>query len=250
MIRTLFPGNTWSCERYDTHLNKEISFAFRRTIPVLFGYLFLGTAFGLMLQSAGYNFIWAIFISLFVYAGSGQFALVSLLSGGAGLLTTVIMQFSINSRHMFYGLSFIEKFKRMGKLYPYMIFSLTDETYSLLCSTAVPENADEKKALFLIALFDQIYWIIGSALGALIGQLIPFDFAGVEFAMTALFVVIFVEQWIAAKTHMPAIVGAVCGIICFIVFDPSNFILPALVATVAVLTMYRQLSLRGKERVN
>jgi len=147
---------------------------------------------------------------------------------------------------MFYGLSFIEKFKRMGKLYPYMIFSLTDETYSLLCSTAVPGNADEKKVFFLIALFDQIYWIAGSALGALIGQLIPFNSSGVEFAMTALFIVIFVEQWIAAKNHMPAIVGAVCGIICFLIFDPSNFILPALVTTVAVLTMYRQLSFKRK----
>lgn len=200
-----------------------------------------------MLQSAGYNFIWAIFISLFVYAGSGQFALVGLLSGGAGLLTTVIMQLSINSRHIFYGLSFIEKFKKMGKAYPYMIFSLTDETYSLLCSTAVPAEADEKKVFFLIALFDQIYWIIGSAMGALIGQLIPFDSAGVEFAMTSLFVVIFVEQWISLKNHMPAMVGAVCGIICFVLFDPSKFILPALVSTVAVLTMYRQLSLKGKE---
>ncbi|NLW65038.1 MAG: branched-chain amino acid ABC transporter permease [Clostridiales bacterium] len=227
-------------------MKEEMSFAFRRTVPVLFGYLFLGTAFGLMLQSAGYNFIWAIFISMFVYTGSGQFALVGLLSGGAGLFTTAVMQLSINSRHMFYGLSFIEKFKRMGKLYPYMIFSLTDETYSLLCSTAVPGNADEKKVFFLIALFDQIYWIAGSALGALIGQLIPFNSSGVEFAMTALFIVIFVEQWIAAKNHMPAIVGAVCGIICFLIFDPSNFILPALVTTVAVLTMYRQLSFKRK----
>lgn len=228
-------------------MKKEISFAFRRTVPVLFGYLFLGIAFGLMLQNAGYNFIWAIFISLFVYAGSGQFALVGLLSGGAGLLTTVIMQLSINSRHIFYGLSFIEKFKKMGKAYPYMIFSLTDETYSLLCSTAVPAEVDEKKVFFLIALFDQIYWIIGSAMGALIGQLIPFDSAGVEFAMTSLFVVIFVEQWISLKNHMPAMVGAVCGIICFVLFDPSKFILPALVSTVAVLTMYRQLSLKGRE---
>lgn len=227
-------------------MKKELSFAFRRSIPVLFGYLFLGIAFGLMLQNAGYNFIWAAVMSLFIFAGSGQFALVGLLSGGASLLTTTIMTLSINSRHIFYGLSFIEKFKSMGKRGLYMIFSLTDETYSLLCSTAVPEGMDGRKIFFLIALLDQIYWVTGSILGALIGQLIPFNSEGVDFAMTALFTVIFVEQWIEAKNHFPAILGAVCGVLCLIIFGPDKFILPSLTAVVACLTLTRQFT--GKRR--
>ena len=230
-------------------MSKEMNFAFRRSIPVLFGYLFLGIAFGLLLQNAGYNFIWAIVISIVVYAGSGQFALVSLLSGGAGLLTTAVMELSINSRHIFYGLSFIEKFKKMGKVYPYMPFSLTDETYSLLCSTVVPEDLDENRAVFFIALFDHLYWIGGSTIGALLGQFVPFNTTGVDFAMTALFVVIFLEQWLSTKSHLPAYIGAFCGVVCFIVFDPSKFILPALISTVAVLSLFRPL-LQGSEEAS
>lgn len=228
-------------------MKKELFFAFRRSIPVLFGYLFLGIAFGLMLQSAGYGFIWAFFASTTIYAGSGQFALVGLLSGGASLLVISLMMLSINSRHIFYGLSFIEKFKSMGKRGLYMIFSLTDETYSLLCSTAVPEELDEHKTLFYIAVLDQLYWIGGSVLGALIGQLIPFNSEGVEFAMTALFVVIFIEQWIAAKNHIPACLGAVCGVVSLIIAGADNFILPALIAAVALLTIFRKKMPSGKE---
>lgn len=228
-------------------MKKELTFAFRRSIPVLFGYLFLGIAFGLLLQSAGYSFLWALFSSLFVYGGSIQFALVGLLSGGASFITTAIMTLSINSRHIFYGLSFIEKFKSMGKLRFYMIFSLTDETYSLLCSTAVPEELNEHKTLFYIALLNQLYWICGSVLGALMGQIIPFNSEGIEFAMTALFVVIFVEQWIASKNHMPAVIGAVCGVVSLIIAGPEGFILPALIATVAFLTIFRAVKPAGKE---
>lgn len=229
-------------------MKKEIGFALRRTAPVMIGYLFLGIAFGLMLHRVGYSFIWAGLISLFVYGGSAQFALVGLLSGGASIITTAVMQLSINSRHIFYGLSFIEKFKLMGEKRLYMIFSLTDETYSLLCSTVVPNDIDEKKVVFFIAIFDHIYWITGSILGGLIGQLIPFDSSGVEFAMTALFVVIFVEQWFAAKNHFPAVTGIVCGIVSFLIFGPSNFTLPALMASVVVLTSIRKLPRSGEVR--
>lgn len=228
-------------------MKRELTFAFRRSIPVLFGYLFLGIAFGLLLQSAGYGFIWALAASVFIYAGSGQFALVGLLSGGASLITTAVMTLSINSRHIFYGLSFIEKFKAMKARGLYMIFSLTDETYSLLCSTAVPEELDEHKTLFYIALLDQLYWICGSVLGALIGQILPFNSTGIEFAMTALFVVIFVEQWMSAKSHIPAVIGAVCGVISLVIAGPDNFILPSLIGAVALLIIFRKIRPEEKE---
>ena len=150
---------------------KEILYAFQQSVPVLLGYIFLGLAFGLMLQNAGYHFVWAFLISLTVYAGSMQFVLVTLLSGAYGLLYTFIMTLFINGRHIFYGLSFVEKFKKMGKAYPYMVFSLTDETYSVLCSLKVPAGMDEKKVSLFIAMFDHSYWIIGSVLGAVVGQL-------------------------------------------------------------------------------
>jgi 4-azaleucine resistance transporter AzlC len=220
-------------------LKRELAFAFNRSIPVLFGYVFLGIAFGLLLQSAGYNYIWALFCSVFVFAGSAQFALVGLLSGSVGLLTIALMILSINSRHIFYGLSFIEKFKAMGKRGLYMIFALSDETYSLLCIGNIPEELDEQKTMFYIAALDQLYWLTGSIIGALMGQYIPFDSQGVDFAMTALFVVIFIEQWLKSRDHLPAIIGAVCGVVSLLRAGPDAFILPALIAAVALILLLR-----------
>lgn len=229
-------------------MRQTVRFAFYKTIPVLLGYLFLGLAFGLLLQEAGYSFWWALLSSGIVYAGSIQFVLVEFLSGGTGLLTVAVMTLLINSRHAFYGLSFVEKFRKM-KTYPYMIFSLTDETYSLLCSLKVPEGIDEKKAMFLIALFDQFYWVAGSVLGAALGQVLPFDMTGIDFAMTALFVTIFVDQWREAKSHLPAIVGLCSAAVCLLIFGGSNFILPSLIITVGILMALRgrlETSLSGK----
>ena len=229
-------------------MRQTVRFAFYKTIPVLLGYLFLGLAFGLLLQEAGYSFWWALLSSGIVYAGSIQFVLVEFLSGGTGLLTVAVMTLLINSRHAFYGLSFVEKFRKM-KTYPYMIFSLTDETYSLLCSLKVPEGIDEKKAMFLIALFDQLYWVAGSVLGAALGQVLPFDMTGIDFAMTALFVTIFVDQWREAKSHLPAIVGLCSAAVCLLIFGGSNFILPSLIITVGILMDLRgrlETSLSGK----
>lgn len=229
-------------------MRQTVRFAFYKTIPVLLGYLFLGLAFGLLLQEAGYSFWWALLSSGIVYAGSIQFVLVEFLSGGTGLLTVAVMTLLINSRHAFYGLSFVEKFRKM-KTYPYMIFSLTDETYSLLCSLKVPEGIDEKKAMFLIALFDQLYWVAGSVLGAALGQVLPFDMTGIDFAMTALFVTIFVDQWREAKSHLPAIVGLCSAAVCLLIFGGSNFILPSLIITVGILMALKgrlETSLSGK----
>ena len=183
-----------------------------------------------------------------VYAGSIQFVLVEFLNGGTGFLTVAVMTLLITSRHAFYGLSFVEKFRKM-KTYPYMIFSLTDETYSLLCSLKVPEGIDEKKAMFLIALFDQLYWVTGSVLGAALGQVLPFDMTGIDFAMTALFVTIFVDQWREAKSHLPAIVGLCSAAVCLLIFGGSNFILPSLIITVGILMALKgrlETSLSGK----
>lgn len=219
---------------------KEIRFTFAQSVPVMLGYLFLGIAFGLMLQDAGYSFWWALLSSVVIYAGSMQFVLVTLLTGGASLLYTAAMTLFVNGRHIFYGLSFIEKFRGMGKRYPYMVFSLTDETYSVLCGLKTPEGLDEKNISFMISLFDHIYWIIGSVLGAVIGQLITFDTTGVDFSMTALFVVIVLNQWMDSKEHRPAIIGGAVGIICLILIGAEGFLLPALTLTAAILMGVRR----------
>lgn len=226
---------------------KSFHFAFQQTIPVLFGYLFLGTAYGILLQQSGFGVIWAFFTSLFIYAGSMQFVLVGFLSGGISFLSAALTTLSVNSRQIFYGISFLEKFKEMGNSGPYMIFSLTDETYSLLCSTKVPEDCDENQVFFLISLLDQSYWVAGSVLGALLGELITFDTSGIDFAMTALFVVIFTEQWLSAKNHLPAVIGLLCGGASLALLGPSGFLLPALVLSAALLIIWKHTAKREED---
>lgn len=216
-----------------------IRYALEQTVPVMLGYIFLGIAFGLMLQNAGYHFLWAFAISLCVYAGSMQFILVSLLSGGASLFYTALMTVFINGRHIFYGFSFIEKYRKMGKAYPYMIFSLTDETYSLLCRVKIPKELDERRTMFYISFLDQCYWIAGSVIGALVGQIITFNSSGIDFSMTALFTAIVVEQWQESKTHIPAIAGITASILFLLLLGADKFILPALMTSVIILILFR-----------
>jgi 4-azaleucine resistance transporter AzlC len=191
---------------------KSLAAAFPVTVPVLMGYLSIGIAFGLMLDDAGYNFIWSFLMSLTIYAGSGQFMGAGLLKTGAGIMEFAIMTLIINLRHLVYGISMLDKFRGMGLRKLYMIFSLTDETYALLAGVEVPEGISPKEFYFSIAVLDQSYWILGSVIGSVAGALLRFNTDGVSFAMTALFIVIAVEQWKTSKSHLPAILGAVSTI--------------------------------------
>jgi len=221
-------------------MSKEFKYALQKTLPVMAGYLSIGIAYGLLLQNMGYNFLWAILTSFIIYAGAMQFVMLTFLSGGFSLPTIAIMTLLFNSRHAFYGLSFIDTFKNMGKKTIYMIHTLSDETYSLLCSYKDQADLDNKKTMFFINLLDQSYWVIGSALGALIGSMITFDTTGIDFAMTALFVTIFVDQWKGAKSHVPALSGIAGGIICLFIFGADNFILPAILSAIVVLVGTRR----------
>ena len=165
---------------------------------------------------------------------------VNFFAPGVSFLQIIFLEFMVNIRHVFYGLSLIEKFRDMGKKKLYMIFSLTDETYSLFFITKVPEGVDEHKFLFSIALLDQLYWIIGSAIGAIAGTLIPFDTTGIDFAMTALFVVIFVEQWLTSRNHLPALTGIAASLICLLIFGSDNFILPSMICIMIILLSGRK----------
>lgn len=222
---------------------KALSAAFSVTVPVLMGYLAIGIAFGLMLQEIGYNFIWAFFMSLTIYAGSGQYLGVTLLGTGAALGTVALMTLLINFRHLVYGLSMLEKFRGMGWRKLYMIFSLTDETYALLASARAPVGVEPKRFYFAIALLDHSYWILGSVIGAVAGALIPLDTTGIDFAMTALFVVIAVDQWKAYKNHLPALLGAGATVLFLIVlgrrFGQQQMLLASLGVIVVALLVLR-----------
>ena len=231
----------------ETNWRQTARFAFRQSLGVLFGYVFLGTAFGILLWQAGFGALWSLAFSGLVYAGSLQFVLAGFLAAPTALPTVALMSLFINARHLFYGLSFIERFRSMGKKRPYMIFSLTDETYSVLCGMdEVPAGVDKNGAMFLVALLDQLYWVAGSLLGTFAGGL-PLDFTGIDFSMTALFLVIFLEQWRGAKSHLPALLGLCCAGVFLLVLGADNFLLPALCTTVAVLLLARPVLNREKE---
>ena len=223
---------------------RALSAAFPVTVPVLMGYLAIGIAFGLMLQEIGYNFIWAFFMSLTIYAGSGQYLGVTLLATAAGLGTVALMTLLINFRHLVYGLSMLEKFRGMGWRKLYMIFSLTDETYALLSSARAPVGVDPRSFYFAIALLDQSYWVLGSVIGGVAGALIPFSTEGVDFAMTALFVVIAVDQWKAYKKHLPALIGGGVTVVFLIVlgslFGQDQMLLISLGVIVLLLLILRE----------
>ena len=220
--------------------------AFLDTVPVMTGYLFLGFGFGIVLHQIGYGVLWSGAMSLFIYAGSMQYMAVSLLTSGAGLLTTALTTFVVNARHLFYGISMVDAYKGAGKKKPYMIFALTDETYSLVSKNQVPEGISRHGYCFLVSLFDHIYWVTGSVLGSLAGSLIPINYEGIEFVLTALFVTIFVEQWLSTKHHAPALIGLATTAVCLAIFGKDIFLIPSMVIIALLLTLMRKTGRRNE----
>ena len=229
-------------------MKRIIKKVFPQTIPVMAGYISLGIAFGLLLQSIGYGPIWAFLMSLFIYAGSAQFLAVELLAAGATLTHIALLTFLLNFRHLFYGLSMIEKYRGTGIGKIYLIFGLTDETYALLTGYKTPEGLSDKSYFFAVTLMNHLYWIFGSVIGSVAGSIIPFDLTGIDFAMTALFAVLVVEQWKTNKNHIPAISGFVITVAALFIFGADNFLIPALIVmSVALLFMKGTLS---REKIN
>ena len=214
--------------------------ALPRTLPVLAGYLVLGVAFGLLLNSIGLGVFWAAAMSILVYAGSAQFLAVSLIGASASLPQVALLTFLLNFRHFFYGLSMVSRYQGVGKRKLYLAFALSDETYAILAGALPPAQVDPADYYFAVSLLDQCYWVAGSLIGATVGQLITFDTTGVDFAMTALFVVLAVEQWKSARRHAPALFGVCCGVVCLLIFGPDLFLIPARAAIVALLLLFRR----------
>lgn len=221
--------------------------AFYKSIPVLAGYIILGIGFGILLQNAGYGVLWAFAMSCFIYAGSMQYVGVSLITGGASVITTVLTTIMVNARHLFYSISMIERYKDTGKYKPYLIFALTDETYSLLCDGQVSDKKYGDLYRFFVSLFNQCYWVTGSVIGSLLGSVLPFSTDGIEFSMTALFAASFTEQWICGKNHIPALTGLVCSLLCLAVFGSEHFLIPAMLLITVTLTVLQRQILSGEE---
>lgn len=217
-----------------------IKAAFVKSLPVMAGYVVLGIGFGILLKSAGYGLFWSFLMSFSIYAGSMQYVTVSLLTSSASLLSAALTTLMVNARHLFYGVSMIEKYKDAGKKKPYLIFSLTDETYSLLCGDDEVEGEERHWYYFFVSLFDQCYWILGCVLGSILGTVINFNTAGIEFSMTALFVTVFVEQWLTAANHLPALAGLLCSIGCLLVFGADQFLIPTMISITIVLCLCKK----------
>ena len=217
--------------------------SFIKSLPVMAGYIVLGIGFGILLRNAGYGVLWSFAMSLFIYAGSMQYVGVGLISGGASIITTAIATLMVNARHLFYSISMIDRYKGSGKYKPYLIFALTDETYSLLSDGTVPEGISQQNDVnlyrFLVSFFNQCYWVTGSVLGSLLGAVLPFSTEGIEFSMTALFIASFTEQWLKTRDHVPALTGLLGTLVCLIVFGPERFLIPAMLLITLVLTVLR-----------
>ncbi len=226
---------------------REVRFALRQTVPIFFTYIFLGIAFGVMMTEAGYSAGWSVLCAVFIYAGSLQIVMVSLLQAGASLPAVAVMTFFVNARHIFYGVGFIERFRKMGWRYPYLVLALTDETYSILCSVRFEDGVDENRATFFIALFNQSYWVLGCLLGGLAGQVLPWDLTGIDFSATAFFLVVVVNQWRASRSRIPAAVGLASALVFFLLLGPEGFLIPALAASMLALAVLRDTVQRREE---
>ena len=213
--------------------------AFPNTLPILAGFLFLGIAYGIYMNQSGFKFYYPMFMSFIIFAGSLEFATVSWLIGSFDPVSVFFLTLMINARHLFYGLSMLEKYNipRLKKYY--LIYGMCDESFSINATVDIPKGIDREWFMFFVTLLNQIYWVAGATIGGIFGSFIPFNTKGIEFVMTALFVVIFLENWTKEDNHTASIIGFALSFICLGIFKGSNFIIPSMLIILAVLTMLR-----------
>lgn len=219
---------------------KSLKAAFPHTVPILAGFLFLGMTYGIYMNVSGFNFVYPMLMSMTIFAGSVEFVTVNLLLGSFDPVQAFVMALMLNARHIFYGISMLDKFKGTGLKKIYLIFGMCDETFSVNYTADIPKDVDRGWFMFFVTLLNQIYWVAGATLGGIFGSFITFDTKGLEFVMTAMFVVIFLEQWLKDKNHFPALIGLGLSVLSLAVFGSSNFMLPAMFAILAALTILRK----------
>lgn len=230
-------------------MKKIMKEAFKASLPVMAGYIVLGIGFGILLHKQGYGVGWAFAMSLLIYAGSMQYLCVELIASGASLVTFGISTLLVNARHLFYGISMIEKYRNTGKKKPYLIFALTDETYSLVCNDVPGDTPEEKTDFrFFVSLFDQCWWVTGSVLGSILGYFLnSVNTDGMDFVLTALFLVIVTDQWLKTKNHISAIIGFVTSILCLLAFGSGSFLIPTMIAITVCLFVMMKMEKPKKE---
>ena len=211
--------------------------AFIDSIPIMAGYVFIGIGFGIIMEDKDMGIGWVLAMCLLIYSGAMQFVTINLITGGASFIASAITALMVSCRHLFYAISMIDAYKGSGLKKPYLIYALTDETYSLVCRDNLPEGMNRHTYSFCLSLFNQCYWLIGCALGSLAGTLITFSTEGIDFAMTALFVSIFVDQWTETKDRSSAIIGVCVSLLCLIIFGAKSFLIPTMIGITLALTI-------------
>lgn len=227
-------------ENKEHKVRKAFKAALPITLPVMVGYVVLGLSYGLLMKKMGFGAIWSFSLSFFVYAGSLQYVGIALLTGPFNPVYTLMLTVAVNFRYIFCGISMLEKYKGMGKVKPYLIFGLSDETYSLISAMDVPRGVDEKWFYFFITSLHHFYWSAATVVGALLGFILHFNTEGLDFALTALFTVMFVDQWQKSKDHIPALVGVGASVACLLIFGPGKFMIPAMLLMLLLLTFLRK----------
>lgn len=221
--------------------------AFPHTVPILAGFLFLGITYGIYMNVSGFSFIYPLIMSMTVFAGSMEFVAVNLLLGAFDPLQAFLMTLMINARHIFYGIAMLDKFRGTGLKKLYLIFGMCDESFSINCSAEPPEGVDRGRFMLCVTALNQLYWVAGATLGGIFGSFISFSTEGLDFVMTAMFVVIFIENWLKEKNHISSITGILAALICLIIFKADNFMIPAMLLTLGALTLMRGAIEKGAE---
>ena len=223
---------------------KAFRAAFPCTLPICIGFLFLGMSYGFMMRTKGFSFVYPLFMSMFIFAGSMEFVTCNLLLSAFNPIAAFFLALMVNARHLFYGLSMLEKYKNTGWKKPYLIFGMCDESFTINSAVTPPEDVDKGWFMFFVTLLNHLYWVCGATAGALLGYVIHFDTTGIEFVMTALFVVMFLNQWEEAKDHRPALTGLICSAVCLLLFGNSKFIVPAMILIILCFTAEHKYSKR------
>ncbi len=221
--------------------------AFPQTLPILAGFLFLGLTYGIYMNVSGFSFWYPMIMSLVIFAGSVEFVAVNLLLGAFNPLQALAMTLMLNARHLFYGISMLDKYRGTGWKKPYLIFGMCDESFSINCTAEIPADVDRGWFMFFVTLLNHLYWFTGATLGGIFGSLLRFNTQGLDFVMTAMFVVIFLEQWLKEKRHESALLGLGISLICLLAFGADHFIIPAMLATLGILTLLRRPLEKGGE---
>lgn len=213
--------------------------AFPHTIPILAGFLFLGMAYGFLMKSSGFPFYYPMIMGMTIFGGSLEFVAVSMLLSTFAPLQTLMMALMIQARHLFYGISMLKKYDGLGWKRFYLIFGLCDESFSINCTAEIPEDVDKGWFYFFVTLLDQSYWVTGAALGGLLGSVLTFNTEGLDFVMTAMFVVIALEQWLKDKRHTSACIGLIASVACLLIFGKDSFLIPSMIGILILLTAFR-----------